>query len=320
MVVELAYDYDLRDIKGVGPSTAEKLRNAGITSVEMLAVTPVRTLVELTGLTEERALELVKAARALIQIKFMKASEYLEKRRQVGFLTTGCKALDDLLMGGIETQAITELVGEYGVGKTQLAHQLCVTVQLPKEKGGLEGSALYIDTEGTFRPERILQMSETFGLNGKEVLDNIIYARAYNSDHQILIVEEAADVVKENNVKLIVIDSLISHFRGEYLGRETLAIRQQRLNKHIHQLLRLADVYNLAVVVTNQVMSNPEAFFGNPQKPAGGNILAHGSTYRIWLRKGKEGKRIAKVFDSPKHPEAEAVFQVTDRGVVDIED
>jgi len=319
-VVELAYDYDLRDIKGVGPSTAEKLRNAGITSVEMLAVTPVRTLVELTGLTEERALELVKAARALIQIKFMKASEYLEKRRQVGFLTTGCKALDDLLMGGIETQAITELVGEYGVGKTQLAHQLCVTVQLPKEKGGLEGSALYIDTEGTFRPERILQMSETFGLNGKEVLDNIIYARAYNSDHQILIVEEAADVVKENNVKLIVIDSLISHFRGEYLGRETLAIRQQRLNKHIHQLLRLADVYNLAVVVTNQVMSNPEAFFGNPQKPAGGNILAHGSTYRIWLRKGKEGKRIAKVFDSPKHPEAEAVFQVTDRGVVDIED
>jgi len=319
-VVELAYDYDLRDIKGVGPSTAEKRRNAGITSVEMLAVTPVRTLVELTGLTEERALELVKAARALIQIKFMKASEYLEKRRQVGFLTTGCKALDDLLMGGIETQAITELVGEYGVGKTQLAHQLCVTVQLPKEKGGLEGSALYIDTEGTFRPERILQMSETFGLNGKEVLDNIIYARAYNSDHQILIVEEAADVVKENNVKLIVIDSLISHFRGEYLGRETLAIRQQRLNKHIHQLLRLADVYNLAVVVTNQVMSNPEAFFGNPQKPAGGNILAHGSTYRIWLRKGKEGKRIAKVFDSPKHPEAEAVFQVTDRGVVDIED
>jgi len=319
-VVELAYDYDLRDIKGVGPSTAEKLRNAGITSVEMLAVTPVRTLVELTGLTEERALELVKAARALIQIKFMKASEYLEKRRQVGFLTTGCKALDDLLMGGIETQAITELVGEYGVGKTQLAHQLCVTVQLPKEKGGLEGSALYIDTEGTFRPERILQMSETFGLNGKEVLDNIIYARAYNSDHQILIIEEAADVVKENNVKLIVIDSLISHFRGEYLGRETLAIRQQRLNKHIHQLLRLADVYNLAVVVTNQVMSNPEAFFGNPQKPAGGNILAHGSTYRIWLRKGKEGKRIAKVFDSPKHPEAEAVFQVTDRGVVDIED
>ena len=316
----MAYDYDLRDIKGVGPSTAEKLRNAGITSVEMLAVTPVRTLVELTGLTEERALELVKAARALIQIKFMKASEYLEKRRQVGFLTTGCKALDDLLMGGIETQAITELVGEYGVGKTQLAHQLCVTVQLPKEKGGLEGSALYIDTEGTFRPERILQMSETFGLNGKEVLDNIIYARAYNSDHQILIVEEAADVVKENNVKLIVIDSLISHFRGEYLGRETLAIRQQRLNKHIHQLLRLADVYNLAVVITNQVMSNPEAFFGNPQKPAGGNILAHGSTYRIWLRKGKEGKRIAKVFDSPKHPEAEAVFQVTDRGVVDIED
>ena len=316
----MAYDYDLRDVKGIGPATAEKLRNAGITSVEMLAVTPVRTLVEVAGLSEEKALELVKAARALVQIRFMKASEFLEKRRQVGFLTTGCKALDDLLMGGVETQAITELVGEYGVGKTQLCHQLCVTVQLPKEKGGLNGAALYIDTEGTFRPERILQIAERFGLDGKKVLDNVIYARAYNSDHQILIVEEAADLIKENNIKLIVIDSLISHFRGEYLGRETLAVRQQRLNKHIHQLLRLADVYNLAVVVTNQVLANPEAFFGNPQKPAGGNILAHGSTYRIWLRKGKESKRIAKIFDSPKHPEVEAVFQVTDKGIMDVED
>ncbi|MHC1636613.1 MAG: DNA repair and recombination protein RadA, partial [Candidatus Nezhaarchaeales archaeon] len=208
----------------------------------------------------------------------------------------------------------------YGVGKTQLCHQLCVTVQLPREKGGLNGAALYIDTEGTFRPERILQIAERFGLDGKQVLDNVIYARAYNSDHQILIVEEAADLIKENNIKLIVIDSLISHFRGEYLGRETLAVRQQRLNKHIHQLLRLADVYNLAVVVTNQVLANPEAFFGNPQKPAGGNILAHGSTYRIWLRKGKESKRIAKIFDSPKHPEVEAVFQVTDKGIMDVED
>ncbi len=315
----MAYDYDLRDVRGIGPATAEKLRNAGITSVEMLAVTPVRTLVEIVGLSEEKALELVKAARALIQIRFMKASEFLEKRKQVGFLTTGCKALDDLLMGGVETQAITELVGEYGVGKTQLCHQLCVTVQLPREKGGLNGAALYIDTEGTFRPERILQIAERFGLDGKQVLDNVIYARAYNSDHQILIVEEAADLIKENNIKLIVIDSLISHFRGEYLGRETLAVRQQRLNKHIHQLLRLADVYNLAVIVTNQVLANPEAFFGNPQKPAGGNILAHGSTYRIWLRKGKESKRIAKIFDSPKHPEVEAVFQVTDKGVMDVE-
>ncbi|MCS7139568.1 MAG: DNA repair and recombination protein RadA [Candidatus Nezhaarchaeota archaeon] len=316
----MAYDYDLTDVKGIGPVTAEKLRSAGITSVEMLAVTPVRTLVEIAGLGEDKALELVKAARSLIQIKFMKASELLEKRKQVGFLTTGCKALDDLLMGGIETQAITELVGEYGVGKTQLCHQLCVTVQLPKEKGGLGGLALFIDTEGTFRPERIVQIADRFGLNSKHALDNIIYARAYNSDHQVLIVEEAVDMIKENNIKLIVIDSLISHFRGEYLGRETLAMRQQRMNKHIHHLLRLADIYNLAIVVTNQVLANPESFFGNPQKPAGGNILAHGLTYRIWLRKGKDNKRIARIFDSPKHPESEAVFQVTEKGIVDAED
>ncbi len=311
-------EYKLRDIRGVGPVMAEKLREAGITTVEAVAVTPARQLAELLGISEERAIQITQAARDLLGITFMTAEEYYQKRKMIGYLSTGCKALDDLLGGGIETQAITEFVGEFGTGKTQICHQLAVMVQLPREKGGLEGKAIYIDTEGTFRPERIIQIAQYKGADPTSVLKNIIYARAYNSDHQMFLVEEASKIVEEKNVKLVIVDSLVSHFRSEYPGREQLAVRQQRINKHIHQLLRLADIYNIAIVVTNQVMSQPDIFFGNPLKPAGGNVVAHGTTYRVWLRKGKDNKRIARIFDSPKHPESEAVFAITEEGVVDI--
>jgi len=308
----------LKAIKGVGPATAQKLVEAGITTVEAVAITPVKTLAEILGCSEEKASQIAQAARELLGLSFMTAEEFYERRRRIGLISTGCKALDDLLGGGVETQAITEFVGEFGTGKTQLCHQLSVMVQLPKEKGGLDGRAIYIDTEGTFRPERIVQIAQYRGLDPKEALKNIIYARAYNSDHQVALVEEATKIIEEKNVKLLIIDSLISHFRAEYPGRETLAVRQQKINQHIHQLLRLADIYNIAVVVTNQVMAQPDVFFGNPTKPVGGNIVAHGCTYRIWLRKGKDNKRIAKIFDSPKHPESEAVFAITDEGIVDI--
>jgi DNA repair protein RadA len=190
-------------------------------------------------------------------------------------------------------------------------------VQLPEEKGGLNAKALYIDTEGTFRPERIMQIAKYRGLDPKEALKNILYARAYNSDHQMMIVDEAKKIIDKENIRLIIIDSLIAHFRAEYPGRENLAERQQKLNQHISQLLRIADIHNVAVVVTNQVIAQPDVFFGNPLKPAGGNVLAHGATYRIWLRKGKENIRIAKIFDSPMHPEREVTFRITENGCVD---
>jgi len=309
----------LEEVRGIGPALADKLRRAGIISIEQLAITPPAIISEVTGLSIERASRLCESARELLNISFMTADEYLERRMKVGRITTGCKALDELLGGGIETLAITEFVGEYGAGKTQLAHQLSITVQLPRSGGGLDGAALYIDTEGTFRPERILQIAPRFGLDGREALRRIIFARAYNSDHQMLIVDEAPKVIEEHDVKLIIVDSLIGHFRGEYTGREMLAPRQQKLNRHIHQLLALADAYNLAVVVTNQVMANPAAFFTNPQMPTGGHIVAHGCTYRIWLRKSKGGKRIARIFDSPMHPEREAVFKICDEGITDVD-
>lgn len=316
----MAVKHELEDVEGVGPATIEKLKVAGILSVEALAVTPTRTLVEIADLTEEKASLITRNARSLLNIRFTTAKDVLSKRQNIGYITTGSKAIDSLLGKGIESQALTELIGEFGSGKTQICHQLCVSVQLPLEKGGLGGRALFIDTEGTFRPERVIAIAQGLGLNPDEVLGNIIYARAFNSDHQMLLADEAFSLVSQNNVRLVIVDSVITHFRSEYPGREALAPRQQKLNRHIHQLLRMSDIYNLAVILTNQIQSTPDTFFGNPNKPAGGNILAHGSTYRIWLRKSKENRRVAKIIDSPLHPESECIFAITTNGIIDVDD
>jgi len=316
----LAVKHELEDVEGVGPATIEKLKIAGILSVEALAVTPTRTLVEIADLTEEKASSITQNARSLLNIRFTTAKDVLSKRQNIGYITTGSKAIDSLLGKGIESQALTELIGEFGSGKTQICHQLCVSVQLPLEKGCLGGRALFIDTEGTFRPERVIAIAQGLGLNPDEVLGNIIYARAFNSDHQILLADEAFSLVSQNNVRLVIVDSVITHFRSEYPGREALAPRQQKLNRHIHQLLRMSDIYNLAVILTNQIQSTPDTFFGNPNKPAGGNVLAHGSTYRIWLRKSKENRRVAKIIDSPLHPESEFIFAITTNGIIDVDD
>ena len=311
---------EITNIPGVGKTTLRKLQDAGYNPV-LIAVMPARLISKETGVDEKKVTLIADYIRKELswgEAEFISARDLYEKRKSINRISTGASSLDRLLGGGIETQAVTELVGEYGAGKTQLAHQLSVMVQLPEKKGGLEARALYIDTEGTFRPERIIQMAKHRGLDPEQALENIVYARAYNSDHQMLLVRKAFDLVEKENIKLVVLDSLISNFRSEYPGRENLASRQQKLNSHIHDLLKLAMVFNLAVVVTNQVVSNPEAFFGDPMKAAGGHVMAHGSTYRIWLKKGREGRRIAKIIDSPYHPESETVFLITEHGVVDV--
>ena len=189
--------------------------------------------------------------------------------------STGSKNLDKLLGGGIETQAVTEFIGEFGAGKTQICLMLSVMVQLPSEKGGLNGNVVYIDTEGTFIPERVFEMAKALWLDPHKTLGNVFLARAYNSSHQCLLIEHLSKFCPENNVKLVVVDSMIGHFRGEYIGRETLSERQQALNNQLHKLLRLTEAFNLPVVVTNQVQANPAQFFGDPNKPTGGNIMAH---------------------------------------------
>jgi len=308
----------VKKLPGVGEATLNKLIKAGFSSLESIAYTPPRIIKDESGLGDKTIEKLIKASMEQLGLGFKSAEAIWEHRKNIARVTTGSQELDDVLHGGVETGSVIEFFGEYRTGKTQIMHQLCVNVQLPKEKGGLEGRALYIDTEGTFRPERIIQMSEGLDLDYKEVLKNIIYGRAYNSDHQILLVKEATNLIKEKNIKLIVIDSLIGHFRSEYIGRGTLAIRQQTINAHLHDLLRLCDIYpDLAIVLTNQVQSKPDTFYGNPLRATGGNIVAHGSTIRIYLRKGKGEQRIAKVIDAPHLPEGEAVFSILESGISD---
>ncbi|MHA1349394.1 MAG: DNA repair and recombination protein RadA [Promethearchaeota archaeon] len=310
--------YNLKDLPGVGDTTVKKLREAGIVSIRILAVYPITKLMEDAGIGEKTAQKIIKAAQDIENMGFKSADIIWEKRKHLNRLTTNSANLDEILAGGIEPGSVTEFYGEYRTGKTQIAHQLCVNVQLPYEEGGLEGNALYIDTESTFRPERIIHMAEAKGLDYNKTLKNIIVGRAYNSDHQVLLIKEASKIVKEKNIKLVVVDSIIGHFRSEYIGRGTLANRQQTLNVHIHDLLRLTEVFDeLAVMFTNQVSSKPDVFYGNPTVATGGHIIAHGATVRIYLRKGKGEQRVAKMIDAPHLPEAEAIFSITDEGIKD---
>ncbi len=305
-------------IPGVGPATAEKLREAGYIDMMDLAVESPHELVNAADIGLATATKIIQEARkASKDDKFRTGKELLEKRAEVGHLTSGSKILDELVGGGFETQSIIELFGEFGSAKTQIAHQLCVTVQLPKDQGGLEGHAFFIDTENTFRPERIVQMAEAFELDADKVLENIHVARAYNSSHQMLLVDKVKELSKDNPARLLVVDSLTAHFRAEYVGRGALADRQQKLNRHMHDLLKWSDINNGVVCVTNQVSAKPDAFFGDPTRPIGGHIVGHTATFRIYLRKSKGPKRIARLIDSPHLPEGEAVFTILENGIRD---
>jgi DNA repair protein RadA len=210
------------------------------------------------------------------------------------------------------------MYGSFRSGKTQMGHQLAVMIQRPPEEGGLSANAIFVDTEGTFRPERLVDMAEAYGMDTAKVLKNVVWARAYNSDHQILLCDQAMEMSTELNAKLLVLDSVTSHFRAEYTGRGTLAARQQKLNKHLHHLQRGAEINNMAVYITNQVMSRPDAFFGDPTAPVGGHVLAHVPQTRCYLRKSKGERRICRLVDSPNLPEGEAVFTVMKEGIRDV--
>jgi len=315
---------DIEDLPGVGPTTADKLREAGYTTVESIATASPVELAEVAEIGEATAKKLIKAAREQADIgSFKTGTDIFEQRKNVRKLKTFVPEFDALLGGGIETQAITELYGEFGSGKSQIVHQMAVNVQLPEEQGGLAGSCVFIDTENTFRPERIEQMVNGLGIDVppfQEFLDHIHVARAHTSDHQMLMIENARELANELHesekpVRLFIVDSLTAHFRAEYAGRGTLAARQQKLNRHLHDLFRLVDEHNAVGLVTNQVLSNPAVFFGDPTKPVGGHIVGHSATFRLYLRKSKGGKRIARLVDSPNLPEGEATFMVEQAGL-----
>ena len=308
----------IEDIPGVGPATAEKLKEMGYHTVESLATATIKELTQ-AGVGEKQSAKVIAEARDSLALSFIRADELIKMRQNIKRLSTGSKQLDELVGGGLETQTITEFYGEYGVGKSILCHQLAVNVQLPEDKGGLNGAALYIDTENTFRPEWIVRMANAIGMDPTQIAKNIIYSEAFNSDHQVLLLEKADKIIQENKVKLIIVDSLTAHFRSEYLGREMLAERQQKLNSHLHRLVRLSRAFNTCAVVTNQVMARPDQFFGMAVEAVGGHIVSHSSHTRIFLRRTASGPvRICKLISSPYLPEGERIFKITEEGIKDI--
>ncbi|ARM75860.1 DNA repair and recombination protein RadA [Acidianus manzaensis] len=311
----------IEDLSGVGQSILNKLTESGYSTLESIAVASPQDLSVAAGIPLTTAQRIIKEARDALDIRFKTALEVKKERINVRKITTSSQALDGLLGGGIETRTMTEFFGEFGSGKTQICHQLSVNVQLPPEKGGLSGKAVYIDTEGTFRWERIESMAKALGLDPDTVMNNILYMRAINTDHQIAISDDLQELIAKNpSIKLVIVDSVTSHFRAEYTGRENLAVRQQKLNRHLHQLTRLSEVYDIAIVVTNQVMARPDMFYGDPTVAVGGHTLYHVPGIRVQVKKSRGNKRIARMIDAPHLPEGEVVFAITEDGIRDAEE
>jgi len=308
---------------GVSAADIKKLQEAGFHTVESVVYAPKKNLMVIKGISEAKADKIQAEGVKLVPTGFTTATEMHLKRSQIIQVTTGSKEFDKLLNGGIETGSITELFGEFRTGKSQLCHQLAVTCQLPIDNGGAEGKCLYIDTEGTFRPERLLAVAARYGLEGSDVLDNVAYARAYNSDHQMTLLTQASAMMSESRYAMLIIDSATACYRTDYSGRGELSARQMHLARFLRHLLRLADEFGVAVVVTNQVVAQVDGaamFNADPKKPIGGNIMAHASTTRLYFRKGRGENRICKIYDSPCLPEGEAVFCIAAEGITDAKD
>lgn len=310
-------DIKITDLPSVGPATAEKLITGGFDTILSIAVAHPSNITDTAGVTEASARKIIKAARDSMGLGYVDGfSKEKEKSEKGYFISTSSQALDDILGGGVKSGIITEVYGQFGSSKTQWAHQLCVNTLIDNP----DGKVVYIDTENTFTPLRIRQMCTKYDdIDPEDILKRILVAKAYNSDHQMLLAEQIETLIKQGNkVCLVIVDSLTAHFRAEYVGRGTLADRQGKINKHMSTLSKTADIYDVPVFVTNQVSANPGQFYGNPLQAIGGNIVGHSSKFRLFLRPGAKGTRVAKLVDSPYMPDAEATYQITEKGIEDV--
>ncbi|RXK39361.1 meiotic recombinase Dmc1 [Tremella mesenterica] len=298
---------------GINVQDILKLKAAGIVTVLGIAQTPRKNLMKIKGLSEAKVEKIKEVSQKLLPSAFATGLEISERRQNVIYISTGSKAVDTILGGGVSTQSITEVFGEFRTGKTQLCHTLCVSTQMPEDQGGASGKVAYIDTEGTFRPDRIRSVADRFGVDSSMALDNILCARAWSSEQQCeMLVDLAVRFVEDRSYKLLIVDSIMNLFRQDYSGRGELSERQQKLNQFLARLQKLAEEFNLAVVLTNQVQADPgltsRFAAASSAKPVGGHVLAHASATRMQLRKGRGEERVAKLQDSPDMPEAEATY------------
>lgn len=337
---------DLTKLSGVGPATKDKLIDAGFDRYEDIAVAGTGELTgEISNMSDDKAQKIINAAREEADVGgFQTGAEALEERKDIGRITSGHSEIDEILSGGFEEKAISELFGEHKSGKSQFTHQLCVNVQLPPEHGGNGKRAIFVDTEDSYRPERIEEMvrglddeiladcMERDNIDGtpddEDAMNELVElflsrvhgAEARNSNMQMMLVEKAEEIVQEYRdadfpVGLLVIDSIIGHFRAEYIGRGELANRQQKLTQHMDDLTEFASRYDAAVVIANQVMANPDQYFGDPMQAAGGNVVKHRSTFRIKLRQGKGDKMVFMLEDAPNLPDGQTPYLVETSGI-----
>jgi DNA repair protein RadA len=322
----------LESLQDVDQHLLHKLKDIGIGSISELATTTPPELLEdyysnyddaISGIDFETISNLVLKAKqkliedGLIQRDFSSAEKMLEIREKLIKFTTGSQSFDLFLRGGIETQALTEIAGEFGSGKSQLCYTLCVTANMANKDYGI----IFVDTENAFKAERIHQIAESRGLEAEEIMKKIFVCKIYYSAHLEAVIRSLAKYIEQYKARLVIIDSIISLHRAEFAGRETLAERQQRLNAILHKLKRMAEIYNVAIVYTNQVQAQPDSFFGNSfdsMRAAGGNIMGHASTYRIFLRKMGHN-RIAMMLDSPYHAYSQVKFTIGEEGIQDLE-
>lgn len=309
---------------GVSKQDVSKLKGSGFHTIEAISHATMRKLQDVKGISEQKAAKIKEIIKAnqLVSIGFKTATNRLADMSEQIFLGTGSGDLDNLLGGGIETGSLTEVFGEFRTGKSQLCHTLCVTVQRPLDAGGAEGKAIFVDTEGTFRPQKLVAIAERFGMNPEEVLENVICARAHNSEQQLELLQDAAALMSESRFALMVVDSATNLYRTDYSGRGELSERQMHLAQFLRQLTRLAEEFGIAVVITNQVVANPDgmSFAKDATKPIGGNIIAHASTTRLKFKKGRGDNRVCVIYDSPTLPESECAFSLGAAGIEDAKD
>jgi len=387
--VEEALDFNIEDIEGIGPTRIKKLNEHGIYKVKDLLVKGARELAEILDMNTDQTFKMVESARRFLVNKDVIGKSQLSGRdllnyrtKKIQYLETGASNLDEALGGGYETGVITELYGDDGAGKTQLCMLASITAQLPYRRrcfkcgeeggqgmdrcpkcevktvsiGGLseEGKpcrVIYMDTENSFRPDRVLQMIYERGLvktkeqtameikrgmkkeplndeeteNALKFLDNITILKPSGAGHQIMIGEEIGSIIEgeegQDKAKILIVDSIMSNLRLEYAGRANLSDRQVALSPHIKHLSRTAEIYNIVVLITNQVLKDPSAgTYSDPTKPVGGMPLAHTSTHRIYLKKsGSKGKIIAILVDSPNNAKTEGILMLSNKGIENAE-
>ncbi|QRW24868.1 meiotic recombination protein DMC1, related protein [Rhizoctonia solani] len=305
---------------GINAQDITKLKKEGICTVSAVRMTSRRNMLKIKGMSEAKVEKIKEAAQKMLGSSFQTGMQVSDKRKRVLQISSGSKSVDGMLGGGFMSQSISEVYGEFRTGKTQLAHTLSVMAQLPPEMGGASGKVTYIDTEGTFRPDRIRAIADRFGVDPEQTLENITYARAYNSEHQMELIQEAGmRFAEEKNFRLLIVDSIMALFRTDYSGRGELSERQQKASG-FYACQAIEAVGGIVVLLTNQVQADPGATmaFAPTVKPIGGHILSHASATRIMLRKGRGEERVAKLVDSPDRPESEGSYKLDEGGWADV--